>query len=326
MARRKMDYSSYRGRKTFTDILRIIAVVLLILVVLGGGLLLFGQRYLVYRDGGVTLELPFLHREKGDSSQPELGNISIVVRPSASSSEQGEDQSEPTVDAVAVTAEELLDGTAQEKAQQAGASAIVVDMKMDSGALGWRSGEAIARNVRANSQTEQINERLTQCLNETQLHTVARLSCFKDGLVGADSGCVLRDSGGNRWKDSDGALWTTPENNAVRSYLARAAAELAAMGFDEVMLDHCGWPGDAAGETVNGKPAGDLAQRQKTMEKFLAEVADDLQPYKTELSVRCGESEANGEDELTGLTAALLERYADGLWRSDSADALPERR
>ena len=62
MARRKMDYSSYRGRKTFTDILRIIAVVLLILVVLGGGLLLFGQRYLVYRDGGVTLELPFLHR------------------------------------------------------------------------------------------------------------------------------------------------------------------------------------------------------------------------------------------------------------------------
>ena len=199
-------------------------------------------------------------------------------------------------------------------------------MKMDSGALGWRSGEAIARNVRANSQTEQINERLTQCLNETQLHTVARLSCFKDGLVGADSGCVLRDSGGNRWKDSDGALWTTPENNAVRSYLARAAAELAAMGFDEVMLDHCGWPGDAAGETVNGKPAGDLAQRQKTMEKFLAEVADDLQPYETELSVRCGEAEANGEDELTGLTAALLERYADGLWRSDSADALPERR
>ncbi len=326
MARRKMDYSSYRGRKTFTDILRIIAVVLLILVVLGGGLLLFGQRYLVYRDGGVTLELPFFHREKGDSSQPELGNISIVVRPSASSSEQGEDQNEPTVDAVAVTAEELLDGAAQEKAQRAGASAIVVDMKMDSGALGWRSGEAIARNVRANSQTEQINERLTQCLNETQLHTVARLSCFKDGLVGADSGCVLRDSGGNRWKDSDGALWITPENNAVRSYLARAAAELAAMGFDEVMLDHCGWPGDAAGETVNGKPAGDLAQRQKTMEKFLAEVADDLQPYETELSVRCGESEANGEDELTGLTAALLERYADGLWRSDSADALPERR
>lgn len=326
MARRKMDYSSYRGRKTFTDILRIIAVVLLVLVVLGGGLLLFGQRYLVYRDGGVTLELPFLHREKGDSSQPELGNISVVVRPSASSSEQGEDQNEPAVDAVAVTAEELLDGTAQEKAQQAGASAIVVDMKMDSGALGWRSGEAIARNVRANSQTEQINERLTQCLNETQLHTVARLSCFKDGLVGADSGCVLRDSGGNRWKDSDGALWTTPENNAVRSYLARAAAELAAMGFDEVMLDHCGWPGDAAGETVNGKPAGDLAQRQKTMEKFLAEVADDLQPYETELSVRCGESEANGEDELTGLTAALLEHYADGLWRSDSADALPERR
>ena len=51
-----------------------------------------------------------------------------------------------------------------------------------------------------------------------------------------------------------------------------------------------------------------------------------LQPYETELSVRCGEAEANGEDELTGLMAALLERYTDGLWRSDSADALPERR
>lgn len=325
MARRKMDYSSYRGRRTLTDILRIIAVVLLILVVLGGGLLLFGQRYLVYRDGGVTLELPFFHREKEDSSQPELGNISVVVRPSASSSEQGEDQNEPAVDAVAVTAEELLDGTAQEKAQRAGASAIVVDMKMDSGALGWRSGEAIARNVRANSQTENVNEGLTQFLSGTQLHTVARLSCFKDDLVGADSGCVLRDSGGNRWKDSDGALWTTPENNAVRSYLARAAAELAAMGFDEVLLDNCGWPGDAAGADVNGDPAKDLDQRTQTMEKFLAEVAEDLKPYGAELSVRCTQATADGRESLTGLTPDLLERYTDRLWTEDGSGGLAEK-
>ena len=325
MARRKMDYSSYRGRRTLTDILRIIAVVLLILVVLGGGLLLFGQRYLVYRDGGVTLELPFFHREKEDSSQPELGNISVVVQPPDTSSSQGENTDEPAAGALTVPISAVLDGTAEDLAKQAGASTIVVDMKEDSGALKWKSGEAIARNVRANSQTENVNEGLTQFLSGTQLHTVARLSCFKDDLVGADSGCVLRDSGGNRWKDSDGALWTTPENNAVRSYLARAAAELAAMGFDEVLLDNCGWPGDAAGAAVNGDPAKDLDQRTQTMEKFLAEVAEDLQPYGAELSVRCTQATADGRESLTGLTPDLLERYTDRLWTEDGSGGLPEK-
>ena len=78
MAWKKPDFDTYRGRKTVTDILRIVAVVLLILVLLAGGLLLFGRRYLVYQDGRVSLELPFFHRDRPDMSQsePDPGHVS----------------------------------------------------------------------------------------------------------------------------------------------------------------------------------------------------------------------------------------------------------
>ena len=326
MAWKKPDFDTYRGRRTMTDILRTVVIVLLILVLLAGGLLLFGRRYLVYQDGRVSLELPFFHRDKPDVSQSEPD-----PRSTSAEDPQGGDvsQSEPPetlpMGAITVSVDAVLDGTAAELARQAGADALVIDMKGASGALGWKSGEAIARNVRANSQAENVNETLAQFLKETELYTVARLSCFRDGLVGADSGCVLRDSGGNRWKDADGSLWSTPENNTVRSYLARAAAELAAMGFDEVLLDSCGWPDGTAGAAVNGDPARDLAHRTEIMEKFLAETAEDLAPYDAVLSIRCGAETAAGGDGLTGLTPALLEKYAGRLWVDGGTENLPEK-
>ena len=323
MAWKKPDLDTYRGRKTVTDILRIVAVVLLLLVLLAGGLLLFGRRYLVYQDGRVSLELPFFHRDRPDMSQsePDPGHVSSSGDRSGDVSQE-EPPAELPMGAVTVSVEAVLNGTAEELARQAGADALVIDMKGDPGTLGWKSGEAIARNVRANSQTENVNETLAQFLKETQLYTVARLSCFKDGLVGADSGCVLRDSGGNRWKDSDGALWSTPENNAVRSYLARAAAELAAMGFDEVLLDSCGWPGGGDGAAVNGDPARDLERRTETVDKFLAETVQALEPYDAALAIRCSAATAAGQDGLTGLTPALLEQYADRLWIDGSTAGL----
>lgn len=325
MAWKKPDFNTYRGRKTATDILRIVAAVLLVLVLLAGGLLLFGRRYLVYRDGRVSLELPFFHRDTPDvsQSQPDPGHTS-AEEPQGGDVSQSEPPETLPMGAITVSVDAVLDGTAAELARQAGADALVIDMKGDSGALGWKSGEAIARNVRANSQTENVNETLAQFLKETQLYTVARLSCFKDGLVGADSGCALRDSGGNRWKDGAGALWSTPENNAVRSYLARAAAELAAMGFDEILLDSCGWPGGDDGASVNGGPARDLDRRTETMEKFLSETAQALEPYTTALAIRCSDQTAAGRDDLTGLTPALLERYADRLWIDGDAAQLGE--
>ena len=61
------NYGGYRGRRTLTDILRIIAIVLGILVALVLAGLFLAQDYIVYTDEGLRVELPFL-QEEGESS------------------------------------------------------------------------------------------------------------------------------------------------------------------------------------------------------------------------------------------------------------------
>ena len=85
MSRSNRDVGGYRGRKTVTDILRMIAIALAVVVVLVLAGVVYLQRYLVYTDDGVRLDLPpFLQmfrqerpEPEGSSSLPELPDISL---------------------------------------------------------------------------------------------------------------------------------------------------------------------------------------------------------------------------------------------------------
>ena len=58
MRRTKFDYRSYHGRKTATDWLKWIALILAILAALAVAALLWGQKYFNYTDEGLKLTLP----------------------------------------------------------------------------------------------------------------------------------------------------------------------------------------------------------------------------------------------------------------------------
>ena len=77
----------YRGRRTLTDILKGIVVLLGVLVVLLLAGLLFGQRYIVYSDEGLRLELPFFHQEDPEPPSIEPGEINMIERPGTSEGE-----------------------------------------------------------------------------------------------------------------------------------------------------------------------------------------------------------------------------------------------
>ena len=74
------NYGGYRGRRTLTDILRIIAIVLGILVALVLAGLFLAQDYIVYTDEGLRVELPFLQEEGESSSQNALEPDQITVK------------------------------------------------------------------------------------------------------------------------------------------------------------------------------------------------------------------------------------------------------
>ena len=58
MGRVNKDVGGYRGRRTVTDVLKLIAIILGVLVVLAVAGMLYLQKYMVYTDEGVKLELP----------------------------------------------------------------------------------------------------------------------------------------------------------------------------------------------------------------------------------------------------------------------------
>ena len=90
---RRRRYSGYSGQSGVGNTLKVIAWMLVIMLMLTLAGLLIGQRYLVYTDDGVQLELPFFHRESNppDTSVP----VNIVQLPGMPKPEPEASQAQP---------------------------------------------------------------------------------------------------------------------------------------------------------------------------------------------------------------------------------------
>lgn len=79
----RRSYGGYRGRVAARDVFRLVLALLALLLVLAAAGLMIGQRYIVYTDDGIRLELPFFRRE-GPSGTDAPVTVDIVppVRPS----------------------------------------------------------------------------------------------------------------------------------------------------------------------------------------------------------------------------------------------------
>ena len=188
----------------------------------------------------------------------------------------------------------------------------------DQGALGWQSQQALASALQEGVDSGTVNAALT-AWNEGDVYTVARLSCFRDEALGSNMDYTLRTSSDYRWRDSGDLHWATPSNEAVRSYLIGLMTELAQMGFDEIVLDHFGYPTQAdgtlgnLGQSEDNYPAGAL---DGVITDFLAQAAQALEPYGTKLSLHASADVLTGTDGSAGLTMAALNASVDRVWAS----------
>ena len=306
--RSQFDYHSYRGRTTVTDWLKRIALVLAVLVVILVAVLFFGQGSISYTDEGLRIHWPF--SQQTEPQTPDPGNVTVIegdpaALPDASQEGETTPPEEPQEDAssiLSVSLSSLLDGSAAQLAQEAGADGVVVTMKDDQGALGWQSQQALA-----------------SALLEGVDSGTANLSCFRDEALGSNMDYTLRTSSDYRWRDSGDLHWTTPSNEAVRSYLIGLMTELAQMGFDEIVLDHFGYPTQAdgtlgnLGQSEDNYPAGAL---DGVITDFLAQAAQALEPYGTKLSLHASADVLTGTDGSAGLTPAALNASVDRVWAS----------
>ena len=139
MGRSNRDVGGYRGRRTVTDILKLIAIILGVLVVLAVAGVIYLQRYVVYTDEGTKLELPpFLQMLRGErgvqppegsASLPSPGDLSIDIQPAGSQSEPQPSEQEKPGFAMQLPVDDVINGTAADKLAEAGADALILEVK-----------------------------------------------------------------------------------------------------------------------------------------------------------------------------------------------------
>lgn len=295
MRRSRFDYHTYRGRGTASDWLKRIALVLAILVVLAVAFLFWVQPYVTYTDNGLKIDLPFLQE---NSEQHDAGNISVIEQDpgenQTDTSQEQQPQGQTAQAAIQVPLSALLDGTAVQLVEAQGGDGVVVDMKNDQGQLGWSSKQSLASAVQPEAQDPQINDKL-KSWNDGDVYTIARMSCFRDESVGGQMTYTLQTVSGYRWKDHEEMHWSDPANQQVQDYLIGLMTELAEMGFDEIMLDHGGYPTQADGTQSNIR-YGDQSAAQ-VADAFLARAVLALEPYGVKLSLAASE-ETEGSGNL----------------------------
>lgn len=320
LRRSRDSMGGYRGRRTLTDILMLIALALVVLVVLLLGGLLLGQRYIVYTDNGLRLDLPFGQSDQ-DNQVVEPGDISMIERHSASSEEEGPiAEPETTVlSAITLPLEAVLNGTAAQQLEQAGANGLVLDMKTTDGRLNWVSQQPLAGSFGVNGQDASINDALRQW-NEGEVHTVARVCCFRDDTVPYQrNDMAMRATYGN-WRDELGLRWMDPASEAVQEYLAALCGELAELGFDEILLECGTYPTQGNQEAITTSIPAD---RGAVVEQFLERVRQAVEPHGVQVSLRVETSVLTEENDLSGLDLEAVDGIVDRIWTgADGAETL----
>lgn len=193
---------------------------------------------------------------------------------------------------------------------------VVVTMKEGDGTLGYVSSLELAADLGASSGDPARNAALV-ALNQTpNLHTVALVSCLRDGAAAQADGMALERVSGSPWLDETHTGWLDPAQPQVQSYLIGVCRELAQLGFDEILLTHCCYPTD-------GDQAS-LAQqedRAEALETFCRQLQGALADWPVLLSVK-GEEDGGSLAPQSGQTAGLLATFARVWAAEEDAAAL----
>ncbi|MEG0765390.1 MAG: putative glycoside hydrolase [Pseudoflavonifractor sp.] len=310
--RNTYGYGSYRGKSRFRSFLNILALVLLVILLLLVGAFLFLQRYAVFSADGMRLELPFFQRQAEPSpSQPLLviePSLPPVVLPTPSPT-----PAPPVLGLHAVPS--TVESLSAADLASAGADAAIFDMKRPDGTLGYVSDLQQAKEFQTSAADPALNAALRE-MNAGEVYTIARVSCFLDNTAPYKSNkLALRTPAGN-WRDLQNSRWMSPGSPEAQTYLAGICGELAALGFDEILLDYAGYPTQGNLDYIVKGEAYDAAQFTASLETFYKLVREALTPYpNVKLSiVATAEAVADGSDPLSGQTAALLAKAADRVW------------
>lgn len=307
-------YHSYRGRRSKG---KIVLAVLLVLVILAAvAVMLFLQGNVVYdKTGTPRLEVPWQKDAPAEAEDPV--DLDLVIQ-------EPETPQREDVHAFSVAEEPLtLEGwdTARTQAEELygeDCNAVVIPVKNSGGQVLFDSAIAVrgAGHIQSDT-TAALTEALTG--DTAAEYAIARLSCFHDPIAANSDveNMGLKNTGGYIFYDGRNSQWLDPAKPAARAYLCQMAGELAAMGFDEILLTDVSYPTEGKLDKI---AYGETA-RKDNLAVFLEELRTALEPYGTALSIEVPASVlTEGYSEAAGLVLSEIAPKVDRVY----AAALPE--
>lgn len=314
--RRTYGYDAYRGRSKGRIFLTALAVILAVVLVLVVAFFLFAQRYVVYTDDGQAhLELPFFQRATPTPTPGPTQTQNIVII-TAEPTPEPTSTPDPAVNAVWLLRGALTDGTARAQVEKAGGNAVVFNMKADDGTLGYVSDLPQAIAFGASDAKPGLNDAIRE-LTAGDLYTIARVSCFKDNKAPrGNNALAIKTNSGYNWRDSEELRWMNVAVPEAGEYVIGVCKELAALGFDEILLENSGYPTEGSlnnikkGETYD---PDDLAGPVGEFYTRLTSAMEESCP-QVKISFSAGVGVLSGQGDLSGQTPFMLGSFAYRLY------------
>ncbi len=168
-------------------------------------------------------------------------------------------------------------------------NAFVIDVKDDYGQVAYNCDvPAITALGTVQAHIPDIDA-LIGTLRQHNITPIARLVCFKDGVLPKakpELGVQSKKAPGTLWKDPKGMTYLNPYNHEAWDYLVQIAEDVAKHGFREIQFDYVRFPaeGDVADADYSGangmsKPdaiSGFLAYARQRLEPLGVWVSADI--------------------------------------------------
>ena len=330
-------YQNYRGRRLTRDKL---LIALLVVILLGACLFLAAQRFIVYNDdGGMRLELPFLQVDlpvlagrdgepdpPPEEEPPPAVNL-IVEDPVQPAEPEPEPEPEPPafgerrlveLESLPADAAALADALSA-----AGANGFLCRVRDNTGRIFFSTPTGQEKAVSAGeAATEQLRQ-----LCAAEGVAAARFNCFHDSyyaFVHMPEAAICQKNG-YVWYDRLSYHWLDPSKEQARQYVIALAAECAALGFEELVLEECAYP--TVGNLQKIDYSGNTMGKSEALVLFLTELRAALEPYGTKISLLLTEELIQaGSDETSGQDLAALAPLVDAVYAKVSDPAAARER
>ena len=164
-----------------------------------------------------------------------------------------------------------------------GLNTIELDVKDESGEIGFDPGVALARKSGA-VRDYYDPRKVVREMHRKGIYLIGRVVVFQDPyLARARPDMAIRRPDGSVWATSAGLEWVNPYDRRVWDYAISVAAAAAQAGFDEIMLDYVRFPsdGDVGAAVYPGKTS---VPKGRLIASFAAYAHDRLAPLGVRVS------------------------------------------